>query len=487
MSEQKRDNEGLLHYLAILECCDDAIIAKNLDGVILSWNPAAQRIFGYAAEEAIGQSITIIIPPELRDDEVGILRRLKAGERIEHYETLRITKDGRRLNVSITASPIRDAEDRIIGVSKIARDITSRKTAEAALRDSQEALRTSEERLRLGQWAAHVGTFDLSLRTGVDIWTPETEALYGLPPGGFGGTLTAFENLIHPDDRERVIELTQELIRTRRPVDSEWRTVWPDGSVHWIAGRGQVLVDESGEPSRLLGVNMDVTERKQAEEALSAMTWKLVEAQEQERARIARELHDDTNQRLALLALELSQLQKNNELPSDVRDRMDKLQQMTSEIAMGVHNLSHELHFATLDYVGLVSGMRSWCEEYGARQKLEIDFKGDDVPTLPQSTSLCLFRVLQEALHNAAKYSGVKRIEVQLTKNSGEIHLIVSDSGRGFDVAAAKRKRGLGLTSMQERVRLVGGTIMIDSKPLAGTTIHVYVPFAERNAQMAAG
>jgi len=131
--------------------------------------------------------------------------------------------------------------------------------------------------------------------------------------------------------------------------------------------------------------------------------------------------------------------------------------------------------------------MRSWCEEYGARQKLEIDFKSDDVPTLPQYTSLSLFRVLQEALHNAAKYSGVKRIEVQLTKNSDEIHLIVSDSCRGFDVEAAKRKRGLGLTSMQERVRLVGGTIMIDSKPLAGTTIHVYVPFAERNAQMAAG
>ena len=386
--------------------------------------------------------------------------------------------------ISAVYSPTFDGDGASDGWVAVVLDITSRKIAEAALRDSQEALRISEERLRLGQWAAHIGTFDLNLRTGVDIWTPETEALYGLPPGSFGGTLTAFENLIHPDDRERVIELTQELIRTRQPVEAEWRTVWPDGSVHWIAGRGQVFMDESGEPSRMLGVNMDITERKQAEEALSAMTWKLVEAQEQERARIARELHDDINQRLALLAIELSQLQNNNDLPAGVRDRMDKLQQMASEISMGVHNLSHELHFATLDYLGLVSGMRSWCEEYGARQKLEIDFKSDDVPTLPQDTSLCLFRVLQEALHNAAKYSGVKRIEVQLTKNSGEIHLIVSDSGRGFDVEAAKRNRGLGLTSMQERVRLVGGTIAIDSKPLAGTTVHVCVPCrAERDCQ----
>jgi len=229
---------------------------------------------------------------------------------------------------------------------------------------------------------------------------------------------------------------------------------------------------------------MDITERKRAEEALSGMTRKLIEAQEQERARIARELHDDINQRLALLAIELSQLQNNNDLPSDVRDRMDKLQQTTSEISTGVHNLSHELHFSTLEYLGLVKGMKSWCEEYGLRHKLEIDFKSHDVPTLPQETSLCLFRVLQEALHNAAKFSGVKRIEVQLTKNSGEIHLIVSDSGRGFDVEAAKRKRGLGLTSMQERVRLVGGTIAIDSKPLAGTTVHVCVPCrAERDRQ----
>jgi signal transduction histidine kinase len=159
---------------------------------------------------------------------------------------------------------------------------------------------------------------------------------------------------------------------------------------------------------------------------------------------------------------------------------------MTTDISTGVHDLSRELHFSTLEYLGLVHGMRTWCREYGLRQKLEIDFKSHDVPTLPHETSLCLFRVLQEALHNAAKYSGVKRIEVQVAEKSGDVHLIVSDSGKGFDIEAAKRKRGLGLTSMQERVRLVGGTIVIDSKPSAGTTIHVCVPFAERTAQTAA-
>jgi signal transduction histidine kinase len=131
--------------------------------------------------------------------------------------------------------------------------------------------------------------------------------------------------------------------------------------------------------------------------------------------------------------------------------------------------------------------MTSWCSEFGERHKLEVDFKNGDVPKLPQEISLCLFRVLQEAVHNATKHSGVKRIEVELAVKLGEIHLIVSDSGRGFDIAATKQHGGLGLTSMQERVRLVGGTIVIDSQPLVGTTIHVCVPFkAEHRFQKAA-
>jgi signal transduction histidine kinase len=124
--------------------------------------------------------------------------------------------------------------------------------------------------------------------------------------------------------------------------------------------------------------------------------------------------------------------------------------------------------------------MSSWCKTFGERHKIEIDFKNGDVPKLPQEISLCLFRVLQEAVHNAAKHSGVKRVDVQLAENSGEIHLIVSDSGKGFDIEAASQSRRLGLTSMQERVRLVGGTIAIESKPMGGTTIRVHLPIESK-------
>jgi PAS domain S-box-containing protein len=185
ITERKLADETRLRLAAIVDSSEDAIISKNLDAVIVTWNPAAQRIFGYTAEDVIGQPITILIPPELWHEENKILERLRAGERINHFETIRVTKAGNKVNVSLTISPIRDSSGKIVGFSKIARDITERKRTE-------EALRASEERLRLAQSAAHVGTFDLNLRTGVNIWQPETEALFGLPPRSFGGTLTAF-------------------------------------------------------------------------------------------------------------------------------------------------------------------------------------------------------------------------------------------------------------------------------------------------------
>ena len=508
-----------------------------------------------------------------------------------------------------------------MGCSGIARDISERKLAE-------EALRASEERMRLAQQAARIGTFDWNIRTGVNTWTPELEAVYGLPPGGFGGTQTAFENLVHPDDRAGVIKLVDAAMKSGQPTKGEWRVVWADGSVHWIAGCWQVFMEASGEPSKMIGVNVDVTERKlaeearlevnralaaqaallqsreellkifvkhvpaavamldrdmrylqvsdrwcvdfsldssqllgrshyeifpdipdrwkqlhrralagetlradedrwdreggttwlrweirpwqnhdglpggilvfsedithrkHAEEALLGMGRKLIEAHEQERTRIGRDLHDDFVQRLALLSIELGAVQQDvPDAVSELRTRIGALRDQTMQITNDVQLLSHELHSSKLEYLGIVGATKNFCQEFSERQKVEIDFQSRDLPTaLPTELSLSLFRVLQEALRNAMKHSGVKRFEVRLWGSTGEIHLTVSDLGVGFDSGAAMKSTGLGLTSMQERLRLVGGDLSINSQPKRGTTIHARVPFTStRDSAGAAG
>jgi signal transduction histidine kinase len=243
-------------------------------------------------------------------------------------------------------------------------------------------------------------------------------------------------------------------------------------------------------PGGILIFSEDITRRKQIDEALSEIPRKLIEAQEQERSRIGRELHDDIGQRLALAAIELQELHEDPLILPEVRNRMGELEKQTSEIATDIQSLSHELHSARLEYLGIAAAMRGFCREFGEHQKVEIDFQTHDLPSpVPPDTALCFFRVLQEALHNSAKYSGVRRFEVRLWGTSDEIHLTVVDSGVGFDREATKERHGLGLISMEERLRLVNGRLSVESQPNRGTTVHACVPFSSisDSARAAAG
>jgi len=216
-----------------------------------------------------------------------------------------------------------------------------------------------------------------------------------------------------------------------------------------------------------------VEDRKVVGERLAKLSRGLIQAQEQERVRIGRELHDDINQRLALVAIELDQLPDH---PFKIKTSLQGIRKEVMEISSDVQALSHELHSSKLQYLGVVAAMKSWCREFAERQGMEIDFNSHVQTVLPLDMGLSLFRVLQEALHNVVKHSGVKRVEVELREERGEIHLIINDLGRGFDVEAAMQGKGLGLTSMRERVGLVSGNISIKSKATGGTTIHVRVP-----------
>jgi signal transduction histidine kinase len=262
---------------------------------------------------------------------------------------------------------------------------------------------------------------------------------------------------------------------TLRAEEDRWDR---EGGTTWLRWEIRPWQSLDGVPGGILILSEDITHRKNAEEAFLGMSRKLTEAHEEERTRIARELHDDVVQRLALLSIELEGAQDVSDATSKLHTRIGSLRNQTMQITNDVQLLSHEWHSSKLDYLGIVGATKNFCKEFSERQKVEIDFQSHDLPTaLPTELSLSLFRVLQEALRNATKHSGVKRFEVSLWGSTGEIHLTVSDLGAGFDTEAAMKSTGLGLTSMQERLRLVGGELSINSQPKRGTTILARVPF----------
>jgi PAS domain S-box-containing protein len=484
ITEKKKAEEARFRGTAIVESSEDAIASATRDGIIVSWNPGAQRIFGYTETEAIGKPVTMLVPAELPNEENKILETVKAGGRIEQFETVRVTKTGKRINVSLSISPIKNSNGEIVGCCGIARDITERKRAEAVLQEANRALekqagelRTREELLKIFVKNVPAGVvmldrdmryLQVSDRFCADYAELDSSQILGR---------SHYE--VIPDIPERWKEVHRRALagETIRAEEDPWDR--EGGGTMWVRWEVRPWLNLDGVPGGILIFAEDITRRKQVEQALLGMSRKLIQSQEQERARIGRELHDDINQRLALLTIELHQLQLD---PSEVQSRLQKLREQTMEISSDVQALSHNLHSSKLEYLGVVAGIKSWCKEFAEHQKMEINFKNEVSSVLPFDVGLCLFRVLQEALHNSVKHSGVKRVDVQLREHANEVYLTVSDAGTGFDVEAAKQHGGLGLASMQERVRIVNGTIEIQSRPTAGTTIRVRVPFKSEGA-----
>ena len=440
-------------------------------GKIVDANVAACSALGYTRDELVGNPLSMIYAPESRSKMQELLKKWRTDGEIRNEEMSIVTKQGQKRAVLLNVGSVTDSDGNVLHSTSVQVDITDRKLVE-------EALRCSEERLRLAQQAADIGTFEWNIQTGVNTWTPELEKMYGLPRGSFGQTQIDFENLVHPEDRDAVRNVIDWAVKTGQQTQGQWRIIWPDGSVHWIYGRWQVFHDESGKPLRMTGINVDVTERKRAEQALANISARLIEAQEEERKRIARELHDDINQRVALIAVELERWEQEvsrtkTEGNVQVREAREHLLQLGSDIQA----LSHRLHSSKLDYLGIEVAARSFCKELSEKHKVVINFSHERIPrSLPSDVSLCLFRVLQESLQNAVKYSGLREFRVEFRGSPSEIQLTVADRGVGFDQETVVSGAGLGLISMRERLHLVHGELFVSSRPGQGTIVIARVP-----------
>jgi PAS domain S-box-containing protein len=463
------------------------IAVENLEGQPLFVNPAFCSMLGFSEEELRSKHCAQFSPPEDAEKDWTLFQQLRAGS-IDHYQLEKryFRRDGSlvwgRLSISLLnscPSPL---------VIAMVEEITDKKTAEEAvqqanlvLEEQTAFLQSREELLKI--FVQHVPVAvamldrDMRYLQVSDRWCAD----YSLDSSQILGR-SHYE--VFPDLPERWKQIHRRGLagETLRAEEDRWDR---ESGTNWSRWEIRPWQNLDGVPGGILIFSEDITHRKQAEEALLGMSRRLIEAQEQERSRIGRELHDDIGQRLAVVAVELQQLQEKSVISLDLRSRMGEFEKQISEIATDIQSLSHELHSAKLQYLGIAAAMRGFCREFAEQQKVEIDFKVHDLPSpLSPDISLCLFRVLQEALHNSAKHSGVRQFEVRLWGTSDEIHLTVKDSGAGFDREAAKESRGLGLISMEERLKLVKGTLSIDSQPKRGTTVHAVVPLGSESDSM---
>jgi PAS domain S-box-containing protein len=373
-----------------------------------------------------------------------------------------------------------DAQGKMLRVIGMVTNITGRKRV-------QDELRHKHTDLIEAQRLAQVGSWQWDPKTDNVIWSEQLYRIAGCDPDLPPPTFANLAKFYTDESWERLRHCVGEALRNGTPyeLDLEYR---PGSTTKWVKARGEALRDARGRIVGLRGTCQDITERKQTEEALASISRRLIDAQEQERARIARDLHDHISQRIALLSIQLDQFRSDLPAPtSEMLSRLDELRMHTSHIAGDVQALAHELHSPKLEYLGIAVAMKSFCKEFSQRQKVETDFTQEGFPRMvPRDISLCLFRVLQESLHNAAKHSGVRRFEVRLRAASDEIELTVHDAGVGFDPQASMNDRGLGLISMEERLQLVNGTFSIESQPNRGTTIRARVPLNSADASMQA-
>jgi PAS domain S-box-containing protein len=466
ITDRKLMHESRFRLAAIVESSEDAILSVTLDGVIVTWNPGAQRMFGYTENEVVGKPVTIIVPSDRPDEENKILATLRAGGCIEQFVTVRVSKTGKRIDVSLSISPIKDSTGKTVGYAGIERDITKRKRAEEAVLSSEQRYRLLFERNVAGVGIASLDGRVLDCNDG---WA----RILGCESRDEVVGRHASEFYFHPAERKRLLD---ELFENQAVFSRELQMRRKDGSPVWVLFNAAALNSEHNIPI-VQSTMIDISHWKRAEEALLCMTRKLVDAQEQERTRIGRELHDDVSQQLALLAVELDQWGQSIPHDADFSEHIQHAQRRIAEIGQDVQELSHQLHSSKLEYLGLVAAAKSLSTEISKKNRVRVEFTEAGVPrTLPNEVSLALFRILQEALHNAVEHSEVKNVEVRLWWDSNELHLTVKDSGRGFDPLSAMQGAGLGLTSMRERARLVNGNIAIESKPMGGTQIHARVP-----------
>lgn len=477
ITRRKRVEEERERLAAMIESSNDAIMSFT-DGRISFWNPAAEKLFGYSSDAILGRPVSVLVPSHLSGDVERNVARILRGEQIQDYETEWLRKDGSSVPVSLTLSPLKDAQGNIVSPFAIIRDITERKRAE-------EALRRSVEYLELAQVGAEAGLWDWDIGSNKITCSKQYYRLFGLSPA----TVPSYENWllsVYEEDRQRADTAAREAVKRCSDINLDYRIIHPEHGLRWLEVIGRTICDDEGRAQRLTGFVFDITNRKLAEEELHrtldqvrTLSRRLEVVREEEQRRIARELHDELGVRLTCLKMDLSRLRPlmSHEPRLQIDERiLSMIEQVDTTIA-AVQGLVAELRPGVLDDLGLVAAIEWQCRDFERRSGIRciVESREEDIP-LDSVRATAAFRICQEALTNVLRHANAKEIRVRLEMRDRKLLLEIQDNGQGISPERVTETTSLGLLGMRERATAAGGALLVVGLRGQGTTVTVRFP-----------
>jgi len=466
---RRRAEEVRNRLAAIVESSEDAILSQDLDGTITGWNEGATRMYGYSAAEVVGQNISILTPPELKDELSEIPARIRRRESIRHLETVRVTKDGRRMDTSLTVSPLKDRAGTVVGASIIARDITDRKRAEELHRESEERFRMLADNAPVMVWVAGpdaLCTFFNQQWLQFTGRSMERESGNGWVEG------------VHPSDLQPCIDYYLSSFNARRSFSMEYRLKRADGQYRWLVDTGVPRFGPTGDFLGYIGSCVDISERKQNEQALQHLTARLFMLQDEERQRVAAELHDGLGQSLAIIKNRAQMGLQNQANPDRIMEQLEEISATATASILEVREIAHNLRPYELDRLGLGAAIESMVERVSnstsMRLTADLERLGD---LLSPEAETSVYRIVQEALNNVIRHSKATAARIEIRASEGKMTISIQDNGKGFSISAGNGHNvsGFGLAGIAERVRGLGGFFEIISPPEGGTTLTVHL------------
>lgn len=446
-------------------------------------NPAGLRLLGTTdPQHILGKFPLETVHPDYHPMvQANCERVLKDGGPVPLREQKWVRVDGSTVDVEVTASAYWDGD--VFAIQVIARDITERKEAETRFRTLVEQIPA----------ITYISTYGLNIRDIQAIYeSPQIESSFGFAVEEWYARPNLWVEQLYPEDKARVLAAFGRTYDELMPFSEDYRLVTKDGGALWVHDETRVVRDESGAPKWIQGVMLNITERKRGEQTLreserryQALARKLVTAQEEERRRVARELHDELGQHVTALQLGLKSLENALSDHASARDCLDKMEAITEKIDQEIDQLALELRPAALDDLGLYTVLVNYIEGWSARSGIPADLhcRGFDQKRLPSNLEIVMYRAIQEALTNVLKHAAAKHVSVILEWGDNEVYAIIEDDGCGFEVEAIHhgplRDRRLGLLGMQERMDSVAGTCQIEATPGMGTTVFLRVPLRE--------